>query len=685
MRTMFKKKPQIVALSFLLCFLIVFVGTTIAVHGVKIEHTDSLLINKYPIDNYRSYLSSEKGLFGFMNGDKICQALNAIAEILFTITKLVYQIFDFFVKEFYSMDVLGNLSDTVSLLTNNLWNVIKDHYALLIIVISVLMVAKTYFVESPKSAVVQFLKIILVLVVAGIWFPRANQYLSTMNNYSFGFQADIMKVAGQVDATSALSSDGETTTNQATEIMRNELFKQTVYQPFLLLNYGTVNEKEIGKMYAKVDDKNVPKGANAEYLLSKEFSKLKDKEKDAVLKKLSKSNHYLTGDSVGYKFVLALLSVFCLFLYGIPLVFIAFANVLLQILALMWAYILPIVALLSLLPRFSNGLLNSIVGVAKILAAKGLLALAVLMFTLINLTVDLLIKPNSIITVLCNIILKGMIYYFIWKFKGPLFSALTRAVMSRQDAQTVNMRMQQFGHSMNEFTGDARQLAGAFAGGGGVPDGEGEGGGGGGTPPPEDPPFPPYQDPEPEGPLEDDPEETESPKEEETTDATEEIPVEDSELDDPEEIPVEDPELDNPNEIPVEDPELDDPNEIPVEDPQIDEPDNVPVEDPQIDEPDDVEIENPNSTQKNTNDPVESTDNEPNSPHHSTHTADTQDQDIEEQINRQIRIYQNNQDRQNMAPSNEFVQQPNVTVDHEVHQEIRGEEFKALLKELKGK
>lgn len=654
---------------------VLFLSSVVSADSVKIEAVSDLISEKYPLDNYRSYLSTERGFFGIMNGDKIVEALNGLAEIFFTITRLVYLVFDYFVKSFYSMDVIGRLGDIVGLLTNNLWTMFSRNYATLIIVISILWVGKTYFMESPRQAIYQLGKILLVLVVSGIWFPRANQYLTQMNNYSFGFQAEIMKIAGSVDATSALSQAGGTSTNQATDVMRNELFKQTIYHPFLLVNYGTVNADEINKLYEKVDDKRIPKGTNGDYLLSKEFEKLKDNEKKDILKKLAKENKYLTGDQVGYKLVISIFSVVCLFMYGVPLTAIAFANVFLQIIAIALSYLLPIIALISLLPRFSDGLVNSIINVGKVLAAKGLLAMVVLIFTLINLTIDLLVPPSSVTTVLANVILKGMIYFGLWVFREPLLRLLTRAVMNRRDSTTVNMRMKQFDRQMSDF-GDPAQFARDF---GAASDGNGESFEDEGyNDSYEEPETPVYSEDEESQPVE----LNESSKDEDSSGDSGDIDVQDQELDveEPDEVPTDDPELPPIDEVPVDDPELppidempvDNPDELSIDDTEPPALDEISIDDPEL--PPIGEIPVSDSTEKDSGNSNDS---------HTPTTNPAVDKGVEDQINRQIQVYQHNHDNRTLQQENDFSQHQNVRVNNRRYTKENEDHFSSRLKELR--
>lgn len=447
-----KRKKKLIRLLLLVTvclFGILAIGGIAVAAGVTLTESSTLMLDSYKIERFNSYTSGAKGLWGIFKGDTIPNAINGIANLFYTGTKIIYQLFDTAIALMYSLNILDKLSEIVGELTNSLWGTFKSNYVSLVVIISVLIVARTFFLESSKEAVKQLAKVIFVLIVAGIWFPRANEYLNKMNDYSFLLQASLMQTASSVNSTADIVGGGtwkvndygelvkEVDADQANELatntIRNELFIQTVYHPFLLLNYGTADATAINEMYTQAEDEDIPKDTGGEYLISDEFAKLSADEKGKKIKKLAGDeenpiNYYLTVDSVGYKFVISLIYLIGVFMYGIPLTVIAFCNVLLQLLAIIYSYILPIIALLSLFPKYSNGMVNSIITIGKLFMGKGALSLLVILFSLINVSLDLLIPQNSMVYSLLNLAIKGTIYYLAIKYRKELISKLAMAL-----------------------------------------------------------------------------------------------------------------------------------------------------------------------------------------------------------------------------------------------------------------
>lgn len=443
-------KKRIFTTCLLAASLLFLMGGTYALaESVRLEEESSLLADQYSLDRFNSYLSSNKGIWGVFTGDTIPNAISSLANIFFTGSKILFQVFDKCIELMYSLNVIDKLNDIVGTLTNNLWGDFKRSYIPLVVIISVLIVARTFFLESAKGALQQLAKVILVLVVAGIWFPSASEYMNKLNNYSFMFQASIMESASNTEATKGMTGgsvwkedeegnpvrevDSEKASEVATNVIRNELFRQTVYKPFLLLNYGTTKASDIDAMYQQAEDEELPKDTGGEYLLSDEFSQLTADEKETQITQLAGDdddpiNYYMTADSVGYKFVIALVYLVGVFLYGLPLVAIAFLNVLLQLLAIIYSYILPVIALLSLFPKYGNGLFNSILTISKIFMGKALLGLLVLMFALVNTSIDLLIPQDTMVNALLNLFVKGTIYLLAVKYRKSLVQAVVNAL-----------------------------------------------------------------------------------------------------------------------------------------------------------------------------------------------------------------------------------------------------------------
>jgi len=71
---------------------------------------------------------------------------------------------------------------------------------------------------------------------------------------------------------------------------------------------------------------------------------------------------------------------------------------------------------------------NSIITIGKLFMGKGALSLLVILFSLINVSLDLLIPQSSMVYSLLNLAIKGTIYYLAIKYRKELISKLAMAL-----------------------------------------------------------------------------------------------------------------------------------------------------------------------------------------------------------------------------------------------------------------
>ncbi|EOJ05949.1 hypothetical protein, partial [Enterococcus faecalis] len=202
------KKIFFLCLSLCLLFFVSSSGIALAA-GLKLQDTSSLLTEKYNIDSFNSYMSSGEGFWTLFNGEALVNGIAGFSNILFELTKILFAVFDKAIEILYTMNVLEKMNSVVASLSSNLWLTFKASYLPLIVVLAILVVVRTYFIESSKQAFIQFGKIIVVLVAAGIWFSNSGEYLNKMNDYSSVIQADILSTAGKVDETADIAAGGE--------------------------------------------------------------------------------------------------------------------------------------------------------------------------------------------------------------------------------------------------------------------------------------------------------------------------------------------------------------------------------------------------------------------------------------------------------------------------------------------
>ncbi|MBK0036051.1 MULTISPECIES: CD3337/EF1877 family mobilome membrane protein [unclassified Enterococcus] len=407
--------------------LMIFFFTQTVFADVVLEKVSSLLSEQYDLDSYSSYLDSSTGFTGFMFGDTQPNMINGIANLLFSLQKVAWSVVDVALKLMFEADALGKLSGIVTSLSEALWNEFKANFLPILLVIALGMIAFSFFIKSSIQAYKEFAKLLFVLFVSMLWFQSGESILNTFNNISSDIQVSVMSVANQTDfANEVASTDGDMT--DSVTVIRNMYFDTSVQKPYFLMNYGTANENEINENY----------GDSREYLTEDASNEDNIKEIETKIKQNDSDNPFITTNKVGYKLTVSFFSMFSTVLYGVPLFVIAFCNLLLQLAALVLYYALPVLVLLSIIPRYSNAILNGIVKVISLLLMKGLLGLAILIVSFISIGVDLLFEPTNVGVFIVNIIVKGLILIFGWKYRDKIIQTLTNNLVQTTTPKAIH-------------------------------------------------------------------------------------------------------------------------------------------------------------------------------------------------------------------------------------------------------
>ncbi|GMA08267.1 putative membrane protein YddG [Tetragenococcus halophilus subsp. flandriensis] len=407
-------------------FLIPLVTSVTVYADVVIQKAESLLSKQYSLDTYKSYMDTSKGFWGFVMGDTEVNIWHSIVNVLFSIIKVIWGIVDKALALMFGADPLKETTSTVTEMANSLWEKIEDNYLPLMIVLALLVIAFTFVTKSSQQAIKQLAKLFLVVFVSMLWFGSGESILNTFNDFTNDLQANIMSSANGTDFMNDVEVENGEIDDNIT-VIRNMYFDQAVKKPFYLLNYGTANENSIkkNKKYGEPTD-----------LLAKKATKKNVEKIESNYKKQADSgdydNSYLTSDKIDHKTTVVIFSFVSVILYSICLFVIAFLNFVLQMGALLLYYALPLLALLSIIPMYSNALFNGIAKVFQLLLMKAILGLGILVISLLTLIVDTLFAPTGIFMFALNMIIKGLVLVVAWKSREKIIKVITNGIVQAQ-------------------------------------------------------------------------------------------------------------------------------------------------------------------------------------------------------------------------------------------------------------
>lgn len=307
----------------------------------KLEKHDMDWVNSYILKNYKLY-HEDGSITDFALG------ASHIVTDLFTAINLdiVYPLFDKALSTMFNLTGITNgingVLTSVGQYSNKAWqsDALKG---LLYLAFGVGLVWT--FAKSIKSGggLKSILTIVVIAVVGSAWVGAGSTVLSTINTLTSNAQTAVF--VSTSDIKGAYSDTGDSFQNT----LRYSYFEQAVERPFLLGNYGVATMADAEKDNDKMGNPYRLIGGNVD---------------DTVISEFADKNQYISKKShqEWYQSAIAFMSPVMSFAYGVPLLMIGLANLLVQLGAILLYYLAPFTIMISLLPKFANSALKTAMG-----------------------------------------------------------------------------------------------------------------------------------------------------------------------------------------------------------------------------------------------------------------------------------------------------------------------------------
>lgn len=377
-----------------------------------------LLSEKYPIQNYSSIAMKGFSVNPFSSSN-IGELINGIVNLLFEFTKIIESVIGEGLGFLYSLDSIEKMVDKFSATSITLWDNLYLEFGVLLIVIAIIQIFIEFVFKKNSHAGRKMLVLFVVIGLSVGWFSNSSDYMRGLNTITNDIQGKILSSGLNITGNHTEIRKGEELEG-AIALIRNQFFQQTVYEPFLLMNYGEVDINKIG--FNRINT-----------VLSTSQTEEGLKQLETYLKENEKENFYMSTDAAAHKFGIAFLSVFGVLLLGIPLLLISFMNLLLQILALGITIILPISILLSFLPSFSNSAFyafGKLLGVFFVKIFIGLIFF--LVFAIMN-VIRTLIPATNVAMFFLQMIVIGITMFFMFKYRNEVIKFVTAGQVTTLD------------------------------------------------------------------------------------------------------------------------------------------------------------------------------------------------------------------------------------------------------------
>lgn len=329
--------------------------------GLVDEPTDgNYLYSMFPLSHYQLdfYVDNSWGWLPWnwvdSIGKGVMYGIYAITNFLWSLSVYLSSATGALVQEAFNLDFISDLSDAIGANIQRLAGVSMSGissdglyfgFLMLFILILGLYVAYTGLVkrETTKafSAAINF---VLIFVASGFFIAAAPEVIGQINGFSREISTGMMDIGSQM--TFENGGTPVTGNGDGTNLMRENLFAIQIYQPWILLQFGTTDISVIGQ-----DRINALLASDPD---------LKEREEAAETDIETYENGYMTTTKV----ILRLGMTFFIFIFNIGItafVFLLTGYMLLsQVLFIVYAMFLPISGILSILPT-QEGLIKKAV------------------------------------------------------------------------------------------------------------------------------------------------------------------------------------------------------------------------------------------------------------------------------------------------------------------------------------
>lgn len=378
-------------------------------------------MDKFSINSYVSLMNTE-GKFWVIGDSKMYELVNFLINMGMVFNRWIYQVVDLGLQIFMSNTVFEDMIGSVFKVAVNLYNAL---FSALGITLFIFAVGSIFFVYAFKSPQESFRKLITLFMVIGFNFAiysNGQEYLTDVNNIF----DEVETVISKAITLPMFNEDGSQTEVQAgssdsVKTMRETYFKSVMRQSFSMMNFGT-------SIYEERFDKFL-------YTKEQENDETAKTDLQDFVKEESEQNRYMTPDGAGDKFFISVYVWVSNLFVGIPLLIMAMLKFLLKILILCMVFGLPIVSILSLIPKFGNSLMNALGKMMMVFFISLFLSVAMYLFffvmALIDSTVITMAGGSSVVSCILGAIVKAVAIILILKFRNQIVSFVTGGHVTR--------------------------------------------------------------------------------------------------------------------------------------------------------------------------------------------------------------------------------------------------------------
>ncbi|MED5805490.1 hypothetical protein VYI00_07845 [Streptococcus anginosus] len=387
----------------------------------------------YPtkLSKLTSYIYLEDGFFG--TTDIFPKVVNAIVQGLFFVTKTLYCLVIIILEQVFSANVYQVLDQIVSF-SAQMFQTFMDDYQYLVYALAMIGGLIEFF--KTKRFPFQMFRFLLVWFLA-LFLYRPSIFSTNVGNQQFEAKYNLSRVIQIVDSVSSnmtkiaisgfdqLDKEHQSIGTNANNLVtvKEAIFQEMVYKPFLALNFNTtdVSEEKVRALF-------------------------ETEGKSDLVEKVSKENKNISNlawSSIGSKFLTAFASLVKAMVVGLALIMIGLISLVFKYMVLLMIVALVFLLFIAMIPSFEQVLGNAGKKILQFAFLGGLGLFGIRAFLFINSLIEGVAGGMSKVYFWVAI-LQGLIWFVLWRCRSMLMGLFVRGTLS---AQEVAQRVQQnLGH-----------------------------------------------------------------------------------------------------------------------------------------------------------------------------------------------------------------------------------------------
>lgn len=380
-------------------------------------------MGKYHLDTFSSYIgdtefSLGKMLFG-KNGTDFIQM---ITNMSFSTNKIIWQVFDFIIEKLYKGAAMDGLIHTFFQFSKNIYDKLFNVVGLgltggYVVYIFYLKVCRSG--NQAKRALVRFLCVVGFSI---LWFgngtvtSQGEKMTKDLNTWSTAVEGLIFEATNGIDDLSVA-----TTSEDAIKQIREMYYQKAVVDPYLLLNYGTTDIKELEKAGIK------PTEFLSESIKSEALKNISNVVIDAAKEDDEKTESYrafIQPTKSIYKMIVGLMSPSLNVSVGIPILMIGMVRFLFQLGVLLMLLAIAFMLIVSFFPGMDYMIFRGLKTFVGFVFQKSIYSVLILVAFLVFNIIDDLILMNTVAGFIGNMFVRGIVSLTVFVKRKDILAKL---------------------------------------------------------------------------------------------------------------------------------------------------------------------------------------------------------------------------------------------------------------------